>query len=276
MTRPLRIEFSGALYHITSRGDRREDIYFNDDDRKQWLTVLGEVCERFGWIVHSYCQMTNHYHLLVETPKPNLSAGMRHLNGVYTQRFNRFHNISGHLFQGRYKAILVQSENYLLELARYIVLNPLRANMVKELSGWLWSSYPSMIGLTDAADWLARKTLLLQFNSDIGLAINQYIEFVMSGVNQKSLLGGKYQASILGDESFIDQIRKEHGNIYDKEVIAKERLVLPLGYFKSSYSSRNKAISVAYATGAYSMKEIGDFFGVHYSTVSRAVRAGKH
>ena len=130
MARPLRLEFAGALYHVTSRGDRREDIYLDDGDRQDWLAVLAHVCERFNWVVHAYCQMTNHYHLLVETVDGNLSQGMRQLNGLYTQRFNRRHRQVGHLFQGRYKAILVQKEAHLLELSRYVVLNPVRAGMV--------------------------------------------------------------------------------------------------------------------------------------------------
>ncbi len=131
MARPLRLEFAGAVYHVTSRGDRREDIYLSDDDRREWLAVLALVCDRFNWVVHAYCQMTNHYHLVVETVEANLSAGMRQLNGLYTQRFNRRHGQVGHLFQGRYKAILVQKEAHLLELSRYVVLNPVRAGMVE-------------------------------------------------------------------------------------------------------------------------------------------------
>ena len=130
MARPLRLEFSGALYHVTSRGDRREDIYLDDADRGNYLSVLSEVCDRFNWLVHAYCLMSNHYHLLIETPDSNLAMGMRQLNGVYTQRFNRRHARVGHVFQGRYKAIIVQKDSYLLELARYIVLNPVRARMV--------------------------------------------------------------------------------------------------------------------------------------------------
>ncbi len=119
MARPLRIEFSGALYHVTSRGDGQEAIYLDDGDRVLFMEVLGEACEQYNWVVHSWCQMTNHYHLLIETPEGNLSKGMRHLNGVYTQRFNRKHQRVGHVFQGRFKAILVEKEAYLLELARY-------------------------------------------------------------------------------------------------------------------------------------------------------------
>lgn len=141
MARPLRLELAGALYHVTSRGDGREDIYRSDEDRVAWLETLGQVCERFNWVCHAYCQMSNHYHLVIETPEANLSKGMRHLNGVYTQRFNRSHQRVGHVFQGRFKAILVEKDSYLLELARYVVLNPLRARMVRRLENWPWSSY---------------------------------------------------------------------------------------------------------------------------------------
>ena len=130
MARPLRIELSGGLYHVTSRGDRREDIYFSEADREAWLALFAQVCARFNWICHAYCLMTNHYHLIIETPEGNLANGMRQLNGVYTQIVNRAHGRVGHVFQGRYKAILVDKESYLLELVRYVVLNPVRAGMV--------------------------------------------------------------------------------------------------------------------------------------------------
>nr|MBS0021332.1 transposase [Gammaproteobacteria bacterium] len=120
MARPLRLEYAGALYHVTSRGDRREAIYRDDHDREAWLERLATVCQRFNWVVQAYCQMVNHYHLLVETVDGHLARGMRQLNGHYTQRFNRRHGVVGHLYQGRYKAILVQREAYLLELSRYV------------------------------------------------------------------------------------------------------------------------------------------------------------
>ena len=145
MARPLRLEFAGALYHITSRGDRREAIYRDNDDRLQWFEVVGQVCERFNWVIHGYCQMTNHYHLLAETIDGNLSRGMRQLNGIYTQNFNRRHHESGHVFQGRYKAILVQKDCHLLELTRYVVLNPVRAGMVMRPEEWAWTSYHATI-----------------------------------------------------------------------------------------------------------------------------------
>ena len=146
MSRPLRIEYAGALYHVTARGDNKADIYLDDGDREQFLVTLEEVCRRFNWVLHTYCLMDNHYHLLIETPESNLSLGMRQLNGVYTQRFNRKHGRVGHVFQGRFKSILVQKESYLLELARYIVLNPVRARMVRSAKNWPWSSYQATIG----------------------------------------------------------------------------------------------------------------------------------
>jgi len=127
MARPLRIEFSGALYHITSRGDRREDIFEDDDDRETFLRVLGHVAINCHWLCHCYCPMSNHYHLVIETLEGNFSKGMRQLNGVYTRASNRRHRRSSHVFQGRYKSLLVEKEAYFLELSRYVVLNPLIA-----------------------------------------------------------------------------------------------------------------------------------------------------
>lgn len=143
MNRPLRIEFPGALYHITSRGDRKVGVYLDDTDRAVWLQTLADVCAQSNYVVHAFCQMTNHYHLLLETIDGNLSDGMRQLNGVYSQYFNRRHDLVGHVFQGRYKAILVQKESYLLELARYIVLNPVRAKLVTDAANWPGAAMPS-------------------------------------------------------------------------------------------------------------------------------------
>jgi putative transposase len=130
MARPLRLEFPHAVYHLTGRGNARQRIVVDDEDRRRFLTTLAHVIDRYGWLCHAYCLMDNHYHLLIETPRPTLSRGMRQLNGVYTQAFNRWHHRVGHLFQGRFKAILVEKETHLLELCRYVVLNPVRAKLV--------------------------------------------------------------------------------------------------------------------------------------------------
>lgn len=141
MARPLRLEFGNALYHVTARGDRRGAIYHDEADRFAWLAALASTCKRFNFVIHAYCQMTNHFHFMVETVDAGLHRGMRHLNSTYAQYFNRRYRLAGHLFQGRYKAILCQKEAYLLELARYIVLNPVRAGMVATPGDWQWSSY---------------------------------------------------------------------------------------------------------------------------------------
>jgi putative transposase len=154
MSRPLRIEFPGAVYHVTSRGDRREAIYLGDADRRNWLDVLALGLARFDAQALAYCLMGNHYHVVLHTRQANLSLLMRHLNGVYTQDFNRRHRKVGHLFQGRFKAILVDRDAYMLEVCRYVELNPVRAGIVSEASEWAWSSYRTHAGLADAPDWL--------------------------------------------------------------------------------------------------------------------------
>src|SRR5512137_282677 len=164
MARALRLELAGGLYHVTSRGDRREDIFLDDADRLAWLEVFAQTCKRFNWVCHAWCLMGNHYHIVIETIEGNLAQGMRHLNGVYTQTFNRTHQRVGHVFQGRYKAVIVEKDSYLLELARYVVLNPLRAGMVKDIADWQWSSYAAMLGIQPAPEWLQTDWILGQFS----------------------------------------------------------------------------------------------------------------
>ncbi|WMN60891.1 transposase [Pseudoalteromonas xiamenensis] len=183
MSRSLRLQSAWALYHVTSRGNERQTIYRSKDDFARFLAVLTSVCERFNWVIHSYCLMTNHYHLFVETPDANLAKGMRQLNGVYTQQVNRKYQRVGHLFQGRYKSILVDKDSYLLELCRYIVLNPVRAkSMVNSPVEWPWSSYQEAIGLRKSPDWLATDALLLLFAKSRKTTIKRYSDFVAQGV----------------------------------------------------------------------------------------------
>jgi putative transposase len=202
MTRPLRLEFPGALYHVTARGDRREPIVEDDVDRVAWVGLLGWVCQRFRWRVHAWVLMGNHYHLLLETPDARLSEGMRQLNGVWSQHFNRRHGRVGHVFQGRFKAIFVERESYLLELARYVVLNPARAHMVTDVADYAWSSYGTMMGQPDpalaavgAAQWLDTAALLQYFASEsdgpevarVAMARQRYRHFVREGVGLPSV-----------------------------------------------------------------------------------------
>jgi putative transposase len=278
MARPLRIEFSGALYHITARGDGREDIYLEDSDRELFLSVLSHVCERFNWVAHAYCLMSNHYHLLIETPDANLSKGMRQLNGVYTQSFNRKHGRVGHVFQGRYKAILVQKDSYLLELARYIVLNPVRAEMVRTARDWPWSSYRATAGMVDSPTWLHSDWLLSAFSKKRKAAIEGYRAFVKAGKEQPSPWQNLKNQIYLGSEKFVEEMQcKISPDItLDESPVAQRRAVpKSLKYYESRYTNRNEAIVMAYRGGGYSMKEVGDYFGVHYSRVSRILAGAK-
>lgn len=274
MARPLRIEYAGALYHITSRGNRREDIYLDDEDRKAWLMVLGKVCERFNWVVHAYCQMSNHYHIIVETIDGNLSRGMRQLNGYYTQLFNRKHKLVGHLYQGRFKAILVQKESHLLELSRYVVLNPVRAGMVQYPEDWHWSSYKAVITGSDVEKRLDGDWLLSQFGFKRPLAVKAYRAFVMEGIGLSSPLLTTRHQLFLGDDDFIEQHQEnlKKDKLQELSKAHKRSFALPLNKYQEKYTDRNKAMYMAYLSGAYTMAEIAKFFGVHYMTVSRAVR----
>jgi len=280
MTRPLRIEIAGGLYHITARGDGREDIYRSDTDRLIWLDLFAEVCSRFNWICHAWCQMTNHYHLVVETADGNLSAGMRQLNGVYTQAFNRRHRSVGHVFQGRYKAILVERDAYLLELVRYVVLNPVRARMVTEPGAWPWSSYRAMIGAIPVPPWLRTDWILGQFASTRRGAVTAYVAFVRAGVSAASIWSELRGQIYLGGEPFVERLQQITDNASAAEIPRAQRrpLAQPIEFYRLAHENRHAAMAAAFASGDYSMRQIADAFGVHYATVSRAVRAhtGSH
>ena len=274
MARPLRIEFPGAVYHVTSRGDRQEPIYEDDQDRQAFLDIFTEVAERLHWRCHAYCLMTNHYHLVVETLEGNLSKGMRQLNGVYTQASNRRHARQGHLFQGRYKAILVDKDAYLMELGRYVVLNPVRANMVARPEDWSWSSYRAVLGKAPAPPWLAVDPLLDQFGSDRTHACEQYRAFVLAGVGV-DVWDGLRQQIYLGDEQFVTTMQAQANTQGDALPIPRAQRRPPpssLADIAARHPTRNAAIIAAYATGAYTYKEIAAYFGIHLASVGRIVR----
>lgn len=277
MARPLRIELSGGLYHVTSRGDRREDIYFSDADREAWLALFAQVCSRFNWICHAYCLMTNHYHLVIETPEGNLANGMRQLNGVYTQIVNRAHGRVGHVFQGRYKAILVEKEAYLLELARYVVLNPVRAGMVGNIGDWPWSSYLAMLGQMPSPVWLQTDWILGQFSSKRGQARQEYINFVRAGVGLPSVWDNLQGQIYLGSDTFIDRMQSKVSPEQSLDEIPRTQrrpLARPLAAYRAEFAGDPRTgMALAYLTGDYAMKAIADAFDVHYTTVSRAVKA---
>lgn len=278
MARPLRLEFCGALYHITSRGNHREAIYDDVADKELFLSVLDEVCRDCNWVCHAYCLMSNHYHLLIETPDANLSKGMRQLNGIYTQSYNRSHGRSGHLFQGRYKAILVEKESYLIELARYIVLNPVRAQMVRSAKDWRWSSYRATVGQVQGPSCLRVDWLLSAFAENAAVAIDCYKQFITEGKNQPSPLDKLRNQVYLGGDEFIERMKFYIDADRDlSEIPSSQRrgLPKPLSEYEALSQDRNSAIAMAYKSGGYTLKELGAYFGLHYSTVSGLIKNHK-
>lgn len=212
MSRPLRIEYPNAVYHVMNRGLNRQLIYLNDDDYEVFLEAVKESSKFFGIRIISYCLMPNHYHLLIQTPKANLSRAMRHLSGVYTQRFNRFHKKDGPLFRGRYKAILVQGGEYLTHLIRYVHLNPAQAKLVRDISKYSWTSHRDYLKGEDQPPWLHVRFGLAFFSNELKSALRGYREFIKEGVDRKTLAfyGKKKQNPIFGDLDFLDQIKEKY------------------------------------------------------------------
>lgn len=275
MARPLRIEFEGAYYHVMARGNARQDIFLDGTDRRAFVENLGRVTQRFDWQVWAWCLMGNHYHLLIETRQPTLSRGMREVNGVYTQAFNRRHRRVGHLLQGRYKAILVDQDSYLMELSRYIVLNPVRAGLVKQAGDSPWSSYRAVMGKAPAEDWLAVNRTLELFHSKRGPARRAYARFVQDGIGAGDPHEDIQRAGILGSESFVEKVleRIECQEV-SAEVVRKGRPAASLETITRKHPTRDAAIRQAYSTGSYTITEIARFFGLHRSTASRIARSG--
>ncbi len=298
MARPLRIEFSGALYHLTARGNAGQDIFLNAHDSQRFLDLLAELCARYQWRCFAYCLMTNHYHLAIETAEPNLARGMRQLNGRYTQAFNWRHQRAGHLFQGRYKAILVDREAYLKEVCRYIVLNPQRAGLAPDARAWRWSSYRATLAAgqrgrgqegrewaSATPDWLAARDLLALFADEPEAAARIYAGFVAEGATGGATGGAsgrdpslwdRLEGQIyLGAAGFAEAMRARIGAESEaSEVprVQREAPPRPLPAFARRYEDRREAMARAHLDGGYSQAEVARHFGVHYSTVSRAAR----
>jgi REP element-mobilizing transposase RayT len=269
------VEFDGAIYHVTSRGNAREDIFDDDGDRKAFLAVLGRVVNRFSWACHAYCLMDNHYHLVIETPQANLSKGMRQLNGVYTQLYNRRHRTVGHLFQGRYKAILIQKESHLLEVCRYVVLNPVRAKAVERVEHWKWSSYRRTAGLVKSPPWLAVDWVLSQFGKRKNSAVRDYRRFVREGISNRSIWEGIQAQVLLGEEDFVEKLKGYVKGYEEIAEIPRNQRYLSRPKLKSLFegqlakTKRDARIVEAVQRYGYSQREVADFLNLHYATVSR-------
>ena len=205
MSRPQRIEFEGAYYHVMNRGRRREAIFCGEKYYRCFTNTLSEAVEKFDLIVHAYCLMANHYHLLVSTPHGNLQRAMRHIGGVYTQRYNRLKGVDGPLFRGRYKAILVDNDEYLLQVSKYIHLNPLEAKMVTSLEAYAWSSYPAYVGKCKAAKWLTTDEVYGQLTVGRHRAkrYRHYVEDVESDEEVKVFYGKSRMPPVLGGRDLL-------------------------------------------------------------------------
>ncbi|KAB0672194.1 hypothetical protein F6V30_06415 [Oryzomonas sagensis] len=287
MARSLRIEYPGAFYHVTSRGNERKDIFKSQRDREKFLDYLESSVERYGAIIHTYCLMSNHYHLLLETPAGNLSQIMHHINGAYTTYFNTKRKRAGHLFQGRYKALLVEFDEYAQELSRYIHLNPVRVGMVARPEEYRWSSYQCYTGQASAPAWLQTKVILEYFGKREAESKKKYRGFV------ESLLGKEYDnparsvsgTTVLGTPGFLEKITAAHlaGKDVDRSVPEIRRLKAspePAEIIEAAAAIIGENTKLARQVGMYlchkysgkKLRKIGEQFGVGETAISEAHR----
>ncbi len=280
MARPLRIEYPGAVYHITSRGNEKKIVFKDDQDRETFLKILSHVNKRYHWICHAYCLMDNHYHLMIETPDGNLSLGMRQLNGVYTQARNKRHNKTGHLFQGRYKAILIQKDTHLLEVCRYVVLNPVRARMVEKPEDWRWSSYRATAGKEQPHPCLTTDWILGQFSRTRAKAEKEYRQFVRWGIGKETIWNQVKGQTLLGKDDFVDSLAdhlRRHKDIPEipKSQRYANRPALEKIFNESILNDkrkRDRKVAEAVEKYGYTQRSIANHLGLHFSYVSRILQ----
>lgn len=286
MARPLRIEYPGAFYHVTARGNERKDIFRDERDKERFLAYLESSVVRYKGEIHAYCLMNNHYHLLLSTPAGNLSQIIRHINGAYTVFFNKRHHRFGHLFQGRYKAILVEADEYAGELSRYIHLNPVRAGLVKLPEEYPWTSYLNYIGEKKAPKWQTIEWLLRYFGRALEEAKKQYRVFVEAriGVSEENPLKEAIASTILGSPDFVEEIKRKYlaGRERDRDVPAVAALIrqapqriaerVQLEFQDRPEHARKVAIYLSHRFSGLSLKEIGKHFGIKESAISQASR----
>lgn len=295
MARPLRIEYPGAYYHVMNRGLARTRIFINDDDRRRFLALIGETSKLWKVEVYAYCLMDTHYHLLVQTPGSGLSRAMRHLDGVYTQRFNRAHRRDGPLFRGRYRAILIDAEEYLLAVARYIHHNPVDAGIVSDIDRCRWSSHYGYLNKKKAPAWLDTDSILARFGRG-RRGLREYQSFMRSKVEKeiqeyyrkpyfKPVLGSKafvqWVMEKIGERATVDGEKPESRRVFGKEIkdimtatakaYGKSMLELGVKRRGEQNEARAMAMYLCRALGGYKLTEIGKVVGLEkYSSVSSA------
>ena len=287
MARPLRIQYPGAYYHITSRGIERRSIFHNNGERLKFLAYLESATERYNAVIHAYCLMNNHYHLLLETPAGNLSQIMRHINGAYTSYFNTKRRRAGHLFQGRFKGIVIDADDYAKELSRYIHLNPVRTGIVEKPEQYRWSSYAAYIGKVKVPSWLNRDFILGYMGGKTSTSLKRYHLFVDDhvGRKQKSPLEAVYASTILGGDDFIKAIKLQHvqGRQADRDIPAIRELIDKPGietiiqqvnavFENDRKMAKRVALYLAHRYSGERLREIGNRFDMSESGVSQASR----
>lgn len=284
MARSLRIEYPGAFYHVTSRGNEQRDVFKTRKDREQFLSYLESAVARYGAVIHAYCLMSNHYHLIIETPSGNLSEIMRHINGAYTTYFNVKRKRAGHLFQGRYKAIVIEANTYAMELSRYIHLNPVRVRLVDKPEDYEWSSHRCYIGETTAGRWLSTGFILGYFGKKGEDAQRAYRSFVdcLSGTEYVSPLTKTVASCLLGDDEFVEDITANYlenkdldRNLPSLRELSKEVLLDKIeaevdATLKGARLSRAAKLYLCHRYSGATLKEIGLRHGLGESAVSQA------
>ena len=281
MSRPLRIEFPGAVYHVTSRGDRRESIFEDDADRRALLAVVALGLTRFDAQMLAYCLMGNHYHFVLHTRAANLSQLMRHINGVYTQSFNRRHAKVGHLFQGRFKAIVIDRDAYLLEVCRYVELNPVRAGMVDAPQAWPWSSYRAHVGEAAAPEWLDTGGLygdllghVANTAGDTRRAARRYAQLVAAGRDVRLWDSGLNKQIYLGDDDFVARMQSQvaHSGMTSKDVPKAQRSApRDLTHWLRVCENREESLRRAHVESGISMTALAGELGLSVARVSHLI-----
>jgi putative transposase len=279
MSRPVRIEFPGAVYHVTSKGRDGQVVFSDQDDRGVFLNVIDNVVERFGWLLHSYALMDDHYQLVVEVPGANLSKGMRQLNGVYTQHVNRRHGQEGPIFQGRFKSVLIEKKNYLLSVCRYVVTNPARQPDPENYASYRWSSYRALSGQVKGPSYLHKADVLGHFGKREKDSQRKYREYIKQGVDLESPLEQRTNQVLLGSPRFLNEMQPIlQGERLSKRgpKAAKRRRSLNAIFKKvdnKTRMERNDLIRRAHLGFGYTLMEIGEHLGLHYTTVSKVINA---
>jgi putative transposase len=295
MARPLRLSFENAVYHITARGNRRENIFYNDEDRKIFLEKINETCLKYSFVCFAYCLMDNHYHLFLKTPLPNISEGMHYLNTSYANWFKARHKIVGVLFQGRYKSLIVDENNYGVNLSAYIHLNPYRASIVKDLREYIWSSYLNYVDGEKTPVRVDTSLILEQFDNDLEMARRKYEAYVIENRMMENPLKESYKGIALGGNAFLQSIKERVEKIGNKREVpearaltsytAEEIIQKVMADFsikrgeifnkKRGNFFRQMTLSLLKQFTSMSLKEIGDLFHMDYAAVSQACKRYK-